>query len=375
VKVALIGPVYPYRGGIAHYTTLLAQALRSHGHEVLLVSFRRQYPQWLYPGKSDRDPSQQAMQIEAEFSLDPLSPSSWGQTRRRIAEFGPQQVVINWWTTFWGPAFASLAGWLRKDGLTVTFLIHNVMPHEAKPWDRWITRWALRSGSFYIVQTEGEKERLRDLLPQARVVLTPHPIYDMFTAQRMDPAAARARLGLPAEGYVVLFFGIVRRYKGLGVLLQAMARPELSTMQPVLLIAGEFWEDKSRYLELAHALGLSTQVRIEDRYIPNEEVPLFFSAANLLVAPYTGGTQSGAVKMAMGFGLPCVISQQLVDESMNANLGKTVFAAEAGSPESLAKALLQALQLLPARIAFHSGDGGWETLVKILERHTESGTV
>ena len=368
MKVALIGPAYPYRGGIAHYTTLLTQALRSHGHEVLLVSFRRQYPQWLYPGKSDRDPSQQAMQIEAEFILDPLSPSSWGQTRRRIAEFGPQQVVINWWTTFWGPAFASLASRLRKDGLPVTFLIHNVMPHEAKPWDRWMARWALSSGSSYIVQTEGEQERLRDLLPQARPVLTAHPIYDMFAAQRMDRASARAGLGLPAEGYVLLFFGIVRRYKGLGVLLQAMARPELSAMQPVLLVAGEFCEDKSRYMEQVQTFGLSTQVRTEDRYIPNEELPLFFSAANLLVAPYTGGTQSGAVKMAMGFGLPCVISRQLADDMILKQSGETVFMAEAGDPGGLAHTISQALQSPKALPSNQPIENGWSSLVKVLEQ-------
>jgi D-inositol-3-phosphate glycosyltransferase len=368
MKVVLIGPVYPYRGGIAHYTSLLAQALRARHHEVLLISFRRQYPQWLYPGKSDRDPSQAANPIEAEFILDPLSPISWQRARRRIAEFGPRQVVFSWWTTFWGPAFASLAGWLRKDGYPVNFLIHNVMPHEPKPWDRLLARWTLQAGSGYIVQSEGERRRLLDLLPNANAILASHPIYDMFSERSLEPAAARANLGLPATGIVLLFFGIVRQYKGLSVLLQAMAQPELASLQPALLVAGEFWEEKSHYLKQAQALGLSEQLRIEDRYIPNEEVPVFFSAADLLVAPYTGGTQSGAVKMAMGFGLPAVVSQHLVDESMAADIGRSIFATPSGSPESLAKTLLQAIQAPRLEAAAQTRDSGWESLARILER-------
>jgi D-inositol-3-phosphate glycosyltransferase len=368
MKVALIGPVYPYRGGIAHYTTLLAQALRARDHEVLLISFRRQFPQWLYPGKSDRDPSQLANPIEAEFTLDPMSLFSWRRARRRIADFSPQQVVFNWWTTFWGPSFACLAGWLRKDGYPVTFLIHNVMPHEPKPWDRLLARWTLQAGSGYIVQSEGERRRLLELMPNAHTILASHPIYDMFSERRMEPEAARANLGLPATGIVLLFFGIVRQYKGLSVLLQAMAQPELSSLQPALLVAGEFWEEKSRYLKQAQALGLSGQLRIDDRYIPDEEVPVFFSAADLLVAPYTGGTQSGAVKMAMGFGLPAVVSQHLVDESMAADLGRSIFATPSGSPEDLAKALVQAIQAPRAGAAAQARDSGWESLARILEQ-------
>jgi glycosyltransferase involved in cell wall biosynthesis len=368
VKVALIGPVYPYRGGIAHYTSLLAQALRQGGHEVLVVSFRRQYPQWLYPGKSDRDPSQQAIAIEAEFILDPLSPLSWRQALRRICAFAPRQVVINWWTTYWGPAFASLASGLRKSSLPVTFLIHNVMPHEPKPWDRWLARRTLRFGSAFIVQSEAERQRLLDLLPQAQVALTSHPIYDMFAAQAQDPAAARQQLGLPAAGSVLLFFGIVRRYKGLSVLLQAMAQPVLASLQPLLVIAGEFWEDKSRYLEQAQALGLLMQLRVEDRYIPNEEIPLFFSAADLLVAPYTGGTQSGAVKMAMGFGLPAVVSPHLADEIMRSRSNEAVFLAEPDDPGSLADAIFRALNSPRTPLAAPNDNGGWASLVKTLEQ-------
>jgi D-inositol-3-phosphate glycosyltransferase len=370
MRVVLIGPVYPYRGGIAHYTTRLAQALLTHGHEVLLVSFRRQYPQWLYPGKSDRDPSRLTMRTEAEFILDPLSPSSWRQTRRRIGDFAPQQVVVNWWTTFWGPAFASLTSQLQKDGVPVTFLIHNVMPHEAKPWDRWIAHWALKSGHAYIVQTDGERKRLLDLLPKARVSLIPHPVYDMFADQRMDPGGARRQLGLPATGSVLLFFGIVRAYKGLDVLLQAMAQPELAPVRPYLLVAGEFWESKNHYLEQAQALGLTDQLKIEDRYIPNEEIGLYFSAADLLVAPYTAGTQSGVVKMAMGFGLPAVVSRHLADEMMLSQSGKSVFLAEAGNPGDLAHAISQALQTPNSPASNPQTKNGWSPLVKALEQYT-----
>jgi glycosyltransferase involved in cell wall biosynthesis len=375
VRSVLIGPVYPYRGGIAHYTTALAQALSAHKNNTLLVvSFRSQYPAWLYPGKSDRDPSNQPLHVKAEFLLDPLLPTTWLRAFWRIREFSPQQVIVNWWTTFWAPAFTFLVRWLRRDGIPVTYLIHNVIPHEAQPWDRLLARLALGPGSHFIVQADGEKQRLQRLLPRAHIHLVPHPVYDMFAGQRISRDNARNQLGLPQQGYVLLFFGIVRPYKGLDVLLQALARPELRSLQPVLLVAGEFWEDKTHYLEKAQLLGLSAQVRMEDRYIPNEEVPVFFSAADLLVAPYTGGTQSGAVKMAIGFGLPAVLSHHLADESMDSHIDNTVFLTEVNSPEGLARALVKALRFPSARLPTHGKNGGWDSLVNILEQYVEASS-
>ncbi|MDP1547596.1 MAG: glycosyltransferase [Anaerolineales bacterium] len=311
MKFVLVGPVYPYRGGIAHYTTMLAQTLAKRGSQFHVVSFRRQYPRWLYPGKSDRDPSQKPLRVNAEYLLDPLYLWTWWQTARRIAEWKPDVAIFQWWTTFWAPAFAVLAFLLRRQGVKVMFVIHNVMPHEPRIWDRWLARLALGQGHSFLVQTGREKERLLSILPQAQTTMSPLPIYDMFAGQRIPIAKAKQRLGLPADEPVALFFGIIRPYKGLRFAIQAIAELHARDKVVNLLVAGEFWEDVTVYMQLIEQLGLSAQVKIDNRYIPDEEVGLYFSAADVFVASYIGGTQSAAVKMALGFGLPVVISKSL----------------------------------------------------------------
>ena len=308
MKITVIGPVYPYRGGIAHYTTLLARAL-SKRHQVRVISFLRQYPRWLYPGKTDKDPSRQPLRVEAEYLLDTLYPWTWWQTANQIFLFQPEVVIFPWWTTFWAPAFAVLTCLLRQKNLKTLFLIHNVLPHEARFWDAWLARLALRQGQAFVVQTAREKNRLLTFVPEAVVEICPHPVYEMFKEQYLPHREARQKLGLPLEWPVALFFGIVRPYKGLKYLIEAIARLGEGGEKVYLVVAGEFWEDKRFYQRQVENLGLTRQVRLEDRYIPNEEVGLFFSAADVFVAPYVGGTQSGALKMAIGFGVPVITTQ------------------------------------------------------------------
>jgi len=164
----------------------------------------------------------------------------------------------------------------------------------------------LRWGTRFIVQSEDEQERLLALIPGAQMVVVPHPIYDMFADQRLPKDEARRRLGLPLNVPVLLFFGIVREYKGLKDILAALPEVRARLGKVVLLVAGEFWEDKQPYLETVKRLGIDDSVIIEDRYIPNEEVPLYFSAADLLLAPYRSKTDSGVIRMAQGFKVPFI---------------------------------------------------------------------
>ncbi len=308
MRIAFLGPVYPFRGGIAHYSTLLVTALRDAGHDVLLVSFKRLYPRRLYPGQSDRDPSQSPLTVAgAHYSIDSLNPLTWFGTFRWIRAHRPDVVVISWWTTFLAPAWLTLAVLLRiflRRPLVI--LCHNVLPHEASRFDRLATRWVLGLGTRLIVQSDAEKLRLAALLPRQPVDVVPHPVYDMFAGGPPNREQARAALGLPHDVPVLLFFGMVRPYKGLSDILAALPdiRARLGTVR--LLIAGEFWDDKTAYLEEIEHLGVRDLVQIDDRYIPNESVPLYFGAANLLVAPYHSMTGSGVVQMAVGFGLPVV---------------------------------------------------------------------
>ena len=319
MNVAHIGPRFPYRGGIAHYTTLLDQALRHKGHQVLAISFKRQYPQWLFPGRSDQDPSTIPLESGKVHNwLDSLNPISWFATMRRIHQFDPDLIILPWWTTFWAPAWFVLGAlarlWLR---CPLLYICHNVLPHESRRWDRRVTRSVLGWGTRFIVQSQDEKKRLLELIPRARVVVVPHPIYDMFAGQRIPKDEARRLLDLPPAATVLLFFGIVREYKGLDDLLAALPMIQAQLDDVMLLVAGEFWDNRRPYLETIEKLGLGDRVRIVDTYIPNEEVALYFSAADLLVAPYRRVTGSGVVQMARGFGTPVITthSEALGEES------------------------------------------------------------
>jgi D-inositol-3-phosphate glycosyltransferase len=366
MRVTIIGPVYPYRGGIAHYTAQLAQALGVAGHTVHTISFKRQYPAWLYPGASDRDPSQNALQVEADYLLDPLYPWTWVRTSKLIVQQQPDLVVIQWWTTFWAPAYAWLASALRRKGIRVVFIIHNVIPHEARFFDRPLARLALKQGSAYVAQTMREKDRLLALLPGGKVELCTLPVYSMFTGQTIPRAEARKNLGVEENVPLLLFFGIVRAYKGLKVLIEAMAQMSEADQRPVLLVAGEIWEDKDSYRQLIKRLGLEERVRLEDRYVPDEEAAVMFSAADMLVAPYLGGTQSGAAGMALGCGLPMVVSE-VVAAGIALENQRNVRVVPAGDVQALAEAIRQMLQQRREEVRAEPAPDDWWRLVSTLE--------
>lgn len=369
MRIALIGPVYPYRGGIAHYTTALARRLADRGHPLQVFSFQRQYPAWLYPGASDRDPSLDAPQIQAVYSLDPLYPWTWQQTLRSIRQFRPQRVLINWWTTFWGPALGYLANRLERSGLPVQFLIHNVIPHEQKPWDRPLTLLVLRQSRRYITFSEREAGRLRELIPAAQPQVCPLPVLDLFTAQPIPRQEARQALGLPLHRPLVLAFGIVRPYKGLGHLLNALAEPALAERGVHLLVAGEFWEDRRQYDAQIERLGLSDRVTLLDRYITNEELPQVFAAADVLAAPYVGGTQSGAIQLAAAYRLPMVVSPSISLNQPSEALASLISTADPLDPRAFAAALQQALATpAPSDSESDFAQQSWQPLLAAIEQ-------
>jgi D-inositol-3-phosphate glycosyltransferase len=370
MQITLVGPVYPYRGGIAHYTAQLAQALGDAGHTVHTISFKRQYPAWLYPGASDRDPSRNALQVNAVYLLDPLYPWTWWQASRQIRQQAPDLVVIQWWTTFWAPAYAWLAAALRRKGIPVIYIIHNVIPHEARFFDRTLAKLALKQGSAFVAQTRREEERFLTLLPGRRVEYCTLPVYSVLAGQCLPRTEARERLGLEAQTPVLLFFGIIRAYKGLNVLIEALAQLGELDQSPVLLVAGEIWEDKDSYLQLIKRLGLEKRVRLEDRYVPDEEAAVMFSAADMLVAPYLGGTQSGAAGMALGCGLPMVVSDVVAAGIAPENL-KNVQVFPTGDVQSLVKAIRLRLQHREEVRQMERAVDDWWRLVRTLEALVE----
>ncbi len=312
MRICLIGPTYPYRGGIAHYTTLLARHLRKSGeHDVLLISFSRQYPGWLYRGRTDRDPSRRPVQTEAEYLLNPLNPLTWWRTLRRIERWGSDVVVLPWWVPFWAPVWAVLGRGVRRlsGAPRLLFICHNVLPHEQGALGRWllpaVVRHTLAPGDAFIVHARSSAERLEAILPEARYRVTPHPSYAALGRDR--ERTMTLPVAVPQDRPLLLFAGFVRPYKGLDVLLEAL--PNVLARRPVhLLAAGEFWEDVEAYRERASALGVADAVTLLDAYLPDEQLAACMVAADVVVLPYRSASQSGVVQLAFGYQRPVITS-------------------------------------------------------------------
>jgi glycosyltransferase involved in cell wall biosynthesis len=314
VRFCLVGPVWPYRGGISHNSAIVAEELITQGHDVLLISFKRQYPQWLYPGRSDQDNSQNPLKTPAQYLLEPFYPWTWKKGTESILAYKPNLVIIQWWTYFWSIPFAYISRQLRARGVRVVFMIHNVSSHENHILDRFFTRLALGTAQEFMVFSENENQKMLKLMPGKRVVLSHLPKYAFENRVDSTKATARISLNLPKDATIVLFFGIIRPYKGLSFLLRAMGRLKEKGIVPYLVVVGEFWKDKQYYLRLIKQTGIQEHVRIEDRYVPNEEADLWFRAADVLIAPYTQGvTQSAVASLALGYGMPVIVTTQVAE--------------------------------------------------------------
>lgn len=345
MKISLIGPVYPYRGGIAHFTTVLAQKLMAAGHTVQVVSFKSQYPKWLYPGKSDKDFSPGREKVPAVYLLSPINPLSWQRASRAIIQFEPQLVIFSWWVTFWSPAYRPVSKRLSKAGIPISYLVHNTIPHEAYWLDQVLTRRAFEYVDSFLVMTEKEKGRLLSLFPQVpEVQVAAHPILKLFGRGEENQEAIRLRLGLPVDKSILLFFGFIRPYKGLRVLIDALKLLVGQGLDIHLLVVGEFWEDVGAYQALTARLGLEDRVHVFNEYIPDHEVGNFFTASDLFVAPYVDGTQSAALKSALGYGLPVVVTDVVTDDLIE-SLPERCAVVPAGDPDGLAVGIRRMLGL------------------------------
>jgi glycosyltransferase involved in cell wall biosynthesis len=338
LRVTVVGSAPPLRGGIAHYTTALVRALRRR-HTVQVVGLRRQYPRLLFPGTTETDQSGVRIELRSDAVVDPLSPWSWPAVAKAIRAFAPDVIVLAWWQPALGAVLATFTRLARgRSRARIVFLCHNVAAHDATPLDRILTRYALRCADAAIVHSDGDRERLRRSRPHLLQRRTRHPAYDLAEfGPRLEAEPARATLGL--GGDVVLFFGLVRRYKGLADLLRAMPRV-LAAHRCTLVVAGEFYEPRPPYDALVRELGITAQVRLLDRYVANEEVGVYFSAADVVVAPYRAATQSGVVALAQQFHRPAVVSRVggLPDMIVE---GITGLSVPAGDPDALANAVLR----------------------------------
>lgn len=306
MNVVIVSTAYPLRGGIAHYVALLYRHL-SRRHKVNVVTFSRQYPSFLFPGSSQQEKGGgEDVKIPAEQLVDSINPFTWYSAARRIAALKPDVLLFKYWIPFFGPCFGAIARSVKKrtGGATkVVFICDNIVPHEKRPLDGLFTRYAFKAADACIVQSSVVEKDLKRLFPGKPYAHVPHPIYDIF-GQSHPKSGARRALGIREEN-VMLFFGYVRPYKGLDLLLDAM--PEvLRSIRVKLLVVGEFYGDEAKTRAKVKKLKLEKSVEIRAEYVPNDKVAPFFSAADVVVLPYLSATQSGIVQIAYNFNRPVI---------------------------------------------------------------------
>jgi glycosyltransferase involved in cell wall biosynthesis len=317
-------------------------------HEVRTFSLTRQYPSLLFPGKTQLDESCKAISAPTTPCLDSLNPLTWFSTARLIDDFAPDLTILMWWQPFFGPALGTVSRLLERYGGSTSFLCHNVVPHEGSLLDRLLTRWAFARARAFILHSEVDRTALARLRQSVSVAVNPHPAYEQFNpGQRIDRSEARRGLGIRGTK-VLLFFGLIRAYKGVRTLLTAFAQlvddPELE-----LVVAGECYEPEEGYRRLIEELGIGPRVRFVNRFIPNEEVASYFAACDLVVLPYHTASQSGVVQIAYAMERPVVATRV-------GGLPEVVFEGETGLlvPPGDAAALAGAVRAFFAR-------GGLET--------------
>ncbi len=306
MRLILVGPVYPYRGGIAHFTEATAHALRNRGHEVSAVTFTRQFPRRLFPGRSQLESRPPVTPVPSVRLIDSINPVSWWTAVDHIVRENPDAVIFQHWMPFFSPAFGTIARLLRAQGIRVIAVVHNALPHERFPGDIWLSRYMFNACDAFLALSRVVANDLRRMAGYRKPLRqVAHPPYHQF-GDALPMNEARSRLKLPDEAPVLLFFGFVRQYKGLDVLLNAM--PLILREQPDarLVVAGEFYEDEESYRESIRNRGLEENVLLHAHYIPTESVPDYFSAADVVVQPYLSATQSGVAQVAFHFERPVI---------------------------------------------------------------------
>lgn len=308
-KAIFIGPAFPYRGGIAAFNENLAATFQNNGWECKMYTFTQQYPNLLFPGKNQYaiDGNKPNLSIKrAIFSTNPLN---WLKISKDIIKEKPDVVITQYWMPFMAPAFGTILRGIKKglkDTLCVT-IVHNFKAHERWIGDKQLNKFVANRTDILISLSESVREDIKESLPNKRIISLFHPIYDHY-GKKIDMARAKENLGLEEDCQYFLFFGLIRAYKGLDLLIEALYKVK-SDKKFKLLIAGEFYEDEKKYRKLISELELEDKIIIRNEYIPDFEVPNYFCACSAVILPYRTATQSGVVPVAIHFEKPVIVTE------------------------------------------------------------------
>lgn len=366
MRFAILSPIYPYRGGIAQFSGMLYSELAKEGHEVKAFNFKRLYPDILFPGKTQYvEEGDNAIRIDSERLLDSINPISYFNTVKAIKEYAPDVLIIAYWMSFFVPGYAHVANRMKRDCKVIT-LIHNAIPHEPRFFDKPMARLLFEQCHGFIVMSDNVKSDLQRLYPGAKYMQNPHPLYDHF-GSKIDRNEACGRLAIPSSGKNLLFFGLIRDYKGLDLLIEAMDRLDDSYH---LLIAGECYGSFDKYQAQIDSSKSKGRIHLHNKYINDSDIPTFFSAADALVLPYRSATQSGVVSVAYNFDLP-MVSTPVGDFPNSIKRPGTGIVADAISSEAIADSVENLfseskLEMIKENIAKEKAALSWETLTRKL---------
>ena len=307
-QITIIGPAYPLRGGLSSYNELLALKLQNQGHQVKIITFSLQYPNFLFPGKTQLSNSLPPDNLDIEVCLNSINPINWILLGRKIKNEKPDLVIFRFWMPFMGLSLGTLGRMIRGNNHTkIVAITDNIIPHEKRVGDRLLTSYFLKSCDAFLTMSKSVLNDFQSFHIAKPAIFNPHHMYENF-GEQVDPVQAKKKLGLDVEKNYVLFFGFIRKYKGLDTLLKAFSDQRLKEKNLQLIIAGEYYDSPQAYEQLIDDLELRNHVILANHYIEDSDVSLYFSAADLVAQTYKTATQSGVTQIAYYYNRPMLVT-------------------------------------------------------------------
>jgi D-inositol-3-phosphate glycosyltransferase len=308
MKVVILGSAHPLRGGLAAYNERLAREYIRQGHSVLIYTFSLQYPGFLFPGTTQYSDQPAPADLDIRVRVNSIYPLNWLSVGREIKALDADLLIIKFWLPFMAPCLGTIASIARSNKKTkVISIIDNIIPHEKRPGDLALASYFVNRVDGFIAQSRSQLEDLNKFDSSKPKLFSPHPLYDNFGA-RVSKAEAIAKLELEPDCQYLLFFGFIRDYKGLDILLHAMNDARIKNSATKLIVAGEFYSEAKPYLDLIAQLGLTDKVILRTDFIPDDMVRYYFCAADMVVQPYKHATQSGVTQICYHFSRPMLVT-------------------------------------------------------------------
>ncbi|BDS12564.1 glycosyltransferase [Aureispira anguillae] len=340
MKVVIIGPAHPLRGGLAEFNERIAREFIHTGDEVEMVTFSLQYPNFLFPGKTQYSEAPIPTDLSIDVAINSVNPFNWLSIGKKIRQLKPDLVICRFWLPFMGPCLGTILRQIKKNKHTkIVSIIDNIIPHEKRIGDKAFATYFVKPVDAFVVMSRSVEQELQQFItPQQAVAYIPHPIYDSYGAHWNKKEACK-RLDLSVDQPYMLFFGFIRKYKGLDILLEAMADPRIRALGVQLIVAGEYYDNQAFYEDIIQKNKLQDLLVLRTDFIPKDKVGAYFGAADIVVQPYRTATQSGISQLAYHFEVPMLVTKvgglpEVVED------GKVGYVVTPKAPKEVADAIV-----------------------------------